>query len=306
MRNDIHEACQGRWRGILSHFGVTQRALSGKHGPCPVCAGIDRFRFDDKEGRGTFFCNQCGAGSGVDLVMKLKGWDFPAAVEAIRSLVGMATAEPMKAGMSEEDKRRLRIHLWNASTPVRHGDMVDAYLAGRGIAQPAYKSALRFCSDCRYSASQSFPAMIAAVQDPGGDGVSLHRTYLMDGHKAPIDNPRMLMPGSLPHGSAVRLATAGEVLGIAEGIETAFAASVLFQVPTWAALNACLLVEWVPPVEVTEVIIFGDNDENHTGQAAAHQLARRLHQKRLKVTVRIPSASGEDWNDVLIRQQGKC
>lgn len=38
------------------------------HGPCPHCGGKDRFRMDDLEGRGTWFCNQCGAGDGLDLV----------------------------------------------------------------------------------------------------------------------------------------------------------------------------------------------------------------------------------------------
>ena len=39
-----------------------------RHQACPVCGGSDRFRFDDKEGRGTWFCNQCGAGDGLKLV----------------------------------------------------------------------------------------------------------------------------------------------------------------------------------------------------------------------------------------------
>jgi putative DNA primase/helicase len=27
---------------------MDERALSGKHGPCPLCGGRDRFRFDDR------------------------------------------------------------------------------------------------------------------------------------------------------------------------------------------------------------------------------------------------------------------
>ena len=33
-----------------------------------MCGGADHFRFDDKEGRGTWFCNQCGAGDGLKLI----------------------------------------------------------------------------------------------------------------------------------------------------------------------------------------------------------------------------------------------
>ena len=87
------------------------------------------------------------------------------------------------------------------------------------------------------------------------------------------------------------------MLGIAEGIETALSASILFNVPGWAAS---------PPaccrnghrLRVTTVFVFGDNDASSTGQAAAYALARRLKAKGLTVSVEIPHATGRDWNDV--------
>ncbi|NYY79755.1 hypothetical protein DMH17_06695 [Raoultella planticola] len=42
-----------------------------------MCGGADRFRFDDKEGRGTWFCNQCGAGDGLKLVEKVFAYRHP-------------------------------------------------------------------------------------------------------------------------------------------------------------------------------------------------------------------------------------
>ena len=57
----------GKWRGILLSVGVPETALNRRHGPCPMCGGTDRFRFDDKEARGTWICGQCGAGDGVML-----------------------------------------------------------------------------------------------------------------------------------------------------------------------------------------------------------------------------------------------
>ena len=305
MRLDIHEATQGRWRGILASVGLSQKELSGKHCPCPICGGVDRFRFDDKAGRGTWFCTHCGAGSGVDLVMKIKGWDFREAMTEVRALVGVSAAEPIKAGMSDDDKRALRLSVWNASVPIQRGDMADQYFASREIDQGAYPKTLRFCPSCRYSADQSFPALIAAVQDLDGKAITLHRTFLKDGAKAPVDSPRMLMPGTVPSGSAVRLSAPTEVLGIAEGIETALAASDWYSVPVWAALNASLLAEWEPPEGVTEVVIFGDNDANFVGQSAAYQLARRLSKKNLTVSVHIPPDQGTDWNDVVLNRKGK-
>ena len=50
-RLDVRHVAQGRWRSILAVLGADEKTLSGKHGPCPMCGGRDRFRFDDKEGR---------------------------------------------------------------------------------------------------------------------------------------------------------------------------------------------------------------------------------------------------------------
>jgi len=141
--------------------------------------------------------------------------------------------------------------------------------------------------------------MVAKMVAPDGTPTSLHRTYLtVDGYKAAVANPRRQTPGSIARGAAVRLAAAFEVLGIAEGIETALSAAVLFGVPCWAALNDALLATWIPPCGVRRVIIFGDNDPGFAGQAAAYSLARRTAGDQWTVEVRIPDQPGQDWNDV--------
>ncbi|MFQ2854932.1 primase-helicase zinc-binding domain-containing protein [Aeromonas caviae] len=50
----VTAAAQGQWRDVLTANGIN--LPSGRHhGACPLCmAGKDRFRFDDKEGRGTW------------------------------------------------------------------------------------------------------------------------------------------------------------------------------------------------------------------------------------------------------------
>jgi putative DNA primase/helicase len=135
----------------------------------------------------------------------------------------------------------------------------------------------------------------------GSDGAPsiLHRTYLTaDGRKASVISPRRLMPGTVAKGAAIRLVPAGEALGIAEGIETALSAAALFGVPCWAAVNAGMLAAWQPPPEVQRIIIFGDNDLNHAGQAAAYALAKRLGSHQRVVEVQFPDEVGADWNDV--------
>ena len=44
---------RGRWREILPRFGIAGRFLQNRHGPCPLCGGKDRYRFDDRDGSGS-------------------------------------------------------------------------------------------------------------------------------------------------------------------------------------------------------------------------------------------------------------
>lgn len=53
-KSAIAQVCLGRWRAILPRLGLDQSFLTGRHCPCPICGGKDRFRFDDQEGRGTW------------------------------------------------------------------------------------------------------------------------------------------------------------------------------------------------------------------------------------------------------------
>ena len=51
----------GQWESIIFSLSGVKLAKN-KHSPCPICGGKDRFRFDDRDGRGTWICNQCGGG----------------------------------------------------------------------------------------------------------------------------------------------------------------------------------------------------------------------------------------------------
>ena len=88
------ERARHRWREILPQFGIDTRFLTNKPGPCPLCGGKDRYRFDDREGDGTYFCNQCGPGAGVILLRKRHGWDFRTACDEIDRVIGTEAAPP--------------------------------------------------------------------------------------------------------------------------------------------------------------------------------------------------------------------
>ena len=307
MPAPLSEIARGRWAAILPTFGLPIARLNGKHGPCPICGqGKDRFRFDDKEGRGTWFCSQCGAGDGITFVQRMRGVDFRGAAELIEPLIDAAPARTAGPAISEDDKRRWRNEAWAGARPVVGDDPVGRFLRARaGVL--TYPAVLRChpALDHRNDDGRTtrHPAMLAIVTAPDGKPANLHRTYLTaDGSKADIGEPRRMMPGEIPPGAAIRLSPVAEELGIAEGIETAFAAAALFGIPTWAAVNAGMLAKWVPPAKVRRVVIFGDNDLGFAGQAAAYTLARSITGRRLaEVEVRIPEQVGDDWNDVLRR-----
>jgi len=68
----IREEARGRWPSILHTLSLAVPSKPMQHGPCPACGGKDRFRFDDKDGRGTWICSQCDphAGDGFQLIQK--------------------------------------------------------------------------------------------------------------------------------------------------------------------------------------------------------------------------------------------
>ena len=58
----VKKAAQGCWSVILPSLGIPLPPIN-KHAPCPACGGMDRFRFVDQDGHGTFFCGQGGNGT---------------------------------------------------------------------------------------------------------------------------------------------------------------------------------------------------------------------------------------------------
>ena len=199
-----------------------------------------------------------------------------------------------------EDRSRTdaAMSLWRAADPAR-GTLVDTYLAARGIRLPA-PVCLRFYGALAHPSGGTWPAMLALVTD-GKDGtpMAVHRTFLArDGSgKAPVRPVRMMLrPCS---GGAVRLAEAGDVTMIGEGIETCLAAMQAGRLPAWAALSTSGLRSLDMPEEMREVIVLADGDL--AGEASADAAALRW--KRQGRRVRIARApQGMDFNDLLLAQ----
>jgi len=173
------DRARGRWREILPRLGVETRYLTNRQGPCPLCGGKTRFRFDDKEGRGTWYCNHDGAGNGLQLVQRVNGWDFRTAVGEIDKIVGIS--DPPNAGKPplNDWKRRYR-DIQAAITGATDRAIVTAYLTRRGLsvtspvllghpACPYYDTANKFIG--------RFPAVIAPIHNNAGVLQSVQRIY---------------------------------------------------------------------------------------------------------------------------------
>lgn len=291
------DAARGKWRGILLQLGINEQFLKDKHGPCPMCAGKDRYRWDNKGGSGSYICGQCGAGNGFDLAMNVLGMRFAEVAKAVDAIVGNVTADKIRKPLDENKRVDLLNDLWSRSLLLTRGDMVCRYFAARKIALTSRPDALRFAPTCRAPDGIDRPALIAMVSDPNGAPVTIHRTFLAEGRKADMAEPRALMPGTLVDGCSIHLSPAAPVMGVAEGIETALAASLRFNMPVWAAINSTMLKKWEAPEMATQITVFGDNDPKFGGAAAAYTLAHRLAVKGKSVTVKIPDVQGTDWAD---------
>jgi putative DNA primase/helicase len=147
MKSNIKNISNGQWPTILTRAGIDQEILDGKHHPCPACGGKDRFRFDDLEGRGTFHCNQCGAGDGFELLQKVLNSDFPSAVAHVESVLGVKASQGNATGKRFIKTPADAVSIWpelppaNPSHPYLKRKGIQAHIArqnGEEIIIPVY------------------------------------------------------------------------------------------------------------------------------------------------------------------------
>jgi putative DNA primase/helicase len=293
------DAATGKWHGILKTLGVDESFLGKKHCPCPLCGGTDRYRFDDKDGSGSYICSACGAGYGIDLLMKYKGWDFKTAAREIDQIIGTVKSQPIKTDDYAKNLQRIKWILGSL------GDMssinpVRLYLRNRGLPgcpKLAYHPEIKYFDNGKLLGS--YPAMVAKFTLPDGEGSTLHITHLTaKGEKADVPSAKKFLPVAKPmQGGAIRLTDVYSHLGLAEGIETALAVMRDFEIPCWATGTAGMMAAFIPPAGVNHVSIFADNDTNYTGQKAAYTLANRLALSGYRVDVKIPESANTDFAD---------
>jgi hypothetical protein len=187
------------------------------------------------------------------------------------------------------------------------GTLAERYLHERGILLCECDRALRFHPNCYYrdfvmGRMLIFPALIAAITDPGGQLSGIQRTWLdrNRGGKAPVADQRRSM-GSLL-GNGIRFgfepATPIQVLIAGEGLETMLSLrSVMPSMPVIAATSANHLSALSFPAGCERLYIAADADA--AGRHGTERLSRRASEAGIMSVVLRPQLG--DFNDDLRR-----
>src|SRR5436190_2169059 len=88
---------------VAAFLNLKLKGRGEMKGPCPVCAGTDRFSVNTKNG--LFYCRGCAkGGDAIALAMHAIGCDFIAACEAI---TGKQSPRGSGKSISAEDRARM-------------------------------------------------------------------------------------------------------------------------------------------------------------------------------------------------------
>lgn len=275
-------------------------------GECPLCKAKGSFRADDKEGSGSWIC-KCDSGNGWKLLELVTGKEFKTLAREIDQKFGNFYESEEAPKQKEDSAAKTRSHFLTLE-PLAKSQAVE-YLHSRGI----YKIPNR---GIRYSAGEwdadvqrKVPCMYAVATNEYNEPAYIHLTYIENGTKARVPTTKKMHTVKACDGSvAVKFAAAGAVLGIAEGIETALSAELIYKVNTWAVLSAAFMKRFTAPDHVETLYIFSDNDWSATGHAAAFECARKNLTKKnpvKRVYIRWPRIVN-DFNDLLMQGDEVC
>ena len=259
-------ASDGRWPQILQALGgLSPDQLENRHQPCPACEvngialgpgrNVDRYRWDRDDGPGGWYCSQCGGkdhqgggGNGMDLLMRVTGWQFRDAASAVERHLGLpevgraSSTRPNRKPYRRPDKPPI-----DARPPDRRG------------------AAMQWC----YRNAAGEPLFwIQRVNLSSGKKVFVYRTWLDGRWHRPSRNDEFTCewPAPRPLYGLDRLAAAPEaVVLLAEGEKSADAAHGAvdgFIGVSWPnGSKAIHKIDWAT-LQGRRVVILRDNDDD--------------------------------------------
>lgn len=283
----------GTWRQTLEGYGC--HLPSGRHhGPCPVCGGKDRFRFDDKEGRGTWFCSQCDPQSGGGLLLLSRFLGKPT-IEVANELLGntqeRSRAPVYRSFVSEEQIRKdsheqARV---GAETLLSSSELrPHPYMSDRGLDGEYLVNGEPIMG--REGIIPVGGLLLVPAYKAEGDGSTLVNVQKIkaDREKRPIYGGDM---AAVYH----KLDGHQKLIAIAEGYATGVTVNKVTGALTYCAFNTgnlAAVAAWVASQHPgVSVVLFADNDEHGAGLRYAKDAAAPIG-----ATVAMPPESG-DWDD---------
>lgn len=293
--NDIVRALGGRWTGKKARCRCPVTVHSSDKTPLAVAA--------TRDGRPLV---KCWAGcSQEEVISALRSLGLWAGGHTIDPSYPAYATMPHDRAVFDSDDRKARDEaeaIWIAAKPIE-GTQAEAYLKARGI-RNSRTVELRFAPHLRHTpANRRFPAMVARISDNRGF-CAVQRTFLDESgspKKAEV-KPAKMTRGPMGNGAVRLRSVTGDVLGLAEGIETALSAAQLYSMPVWATLSAMRLNQIEIPEGVRFLHVFGDPGE--VGRKEAFKAADEYELKGYHVEVYFPEAhfrarEGKDFNDVV-------
>ena len=289
----VEQAC-GHWPRILPALGVP--VIKNRHQACPVCGGSDRFRFDDKEGRGTWFCNQCGAGDGLKLVEKVFGVKPSEAAQKVNTVTGClppVAPEAMAAAGAETDADRkaaaaLAVRLME-KTRTATG---NAYLTRKGF--PGHECVMLTSTHKTGGVTYRAGDVVVPLHDETGALVNL-QLINPDGLKRTLKGGQVKGTCHTIEGQK----QAGKRQWIAEGYATALTVHHLTGETVMVALSSVNLLSLASLVRqkhpACQIVLAADRDLNGDGQSKAAAAADAC-----EGVVALPPVFG-DWNDAFMQ-----
>lgn len=248
-----------------------------------------------RDGRALVYC--FAGCSQLDVIAALEGLGLWHRDGYRYDFMDRRTVTPSRADVRSfpNDNLAFAMKIWNAAVKAP-GTLVEKYLLSRGL-HIQIPETIRFHPRLKHPSGGFWPGMVALVTcGLTGMPCGIHRTFLKrDGSgKAPIEpSKKMLGPCK---GGAVRLAEAGQLVMIGEGIETCLTVMQSTKGATWAALSTSGMVTLSLPPSIRTVIVLADGDP--PGKTAARRSAERWTLEGRLVQI-APAPWGRDFNDVL-------
>ncbi len=290
----VKQAC-GHWSRILPALGV--KVIKNRHQACPVCGGSDRFRFDDKEGRGTWFCNQCGAGDGLKLVEKVFGVSASEAAGKVNAVTGNlppVAPEVIAAAEAETEADRkaaaaLAVRLMEKTRPASG----NAYLTHKGF--PGHECVMLTATHKTGGVTFRAGDMVVPLYDNAGALVNV-QLINSDGLKRTLKGGAVKGTCHIIGGQK----QAGKRLWIAEGYATALTVHHLTGETVMVALSSVNLLSLASLARqkhpACQIVLAADRDLNGNGQSKAAAAADAC-----EGIVALPPVFG-DWNDAFMQK----